>query len=295
MKYLLVTLLFLVQFCSHTSAQITWQVGTTWHLNSGSTSWPIGILYTEMKLVKDTILGGLSGFELSGQCNCIFADQPKFVRQADRKTFYWDDTQWELLSDFNLQAGDSVYIRFKGVTNTDSTLVVIDSVGTITTNNGMVLQTQYISQEIHDGHNYTTNVGYRWIEGIGSDLCLFPQGPTCDPNAGMVCFDGLNGLQMSWSGLSCDEITSVETPKLDNKQKIKIQPNPFEDNFQLMIPPITLQKIEIIGVNGQKYTSKWTQSGQTIHVEVKDLDVGLYFLRLFFEDNTLISERIMKI
>jgi Secretion system C-terminal sorting domain len=293
MKNSIVILFFLVQCYQPAVAQINWQIGTTWHLNSGQNPWTNGILYSEMKLVKDTILGSLSGFELSGECNCIFGSQPKFVRQADRKIWYWDDTQWELLYDFTMQTGDSLFVRFKGINQTDSILVVIDSVKSINLNNGQAIQVQYISRYLGNDHSYFADHGFRWIEGIGSDMCLFPQSPSCSPGAGLVCFDS-NNLQFSWSGLSCDVITSIETPKMNRISEIKIQPNPFKDKFQVFLPNEQVSKLEIISITGQKYSVNWIQNNQTIEVNTEGLSNGLYFLRLLNQDNTQWIAKMLK-
>jgi hypothetical protein len=293
MKNVFITLQFLLFFSQLINSQINWQVGTTWHHNSGPNNiTQFGIKYTEMKLVKDTILAGLSGFEIMGECNCVSGSQPKFVRQADRKIWYWDDTQWELLYDFTLQTGDSLYVHYKGVNNTDSILVVVDSVSTILSNNGQAMQVQCLNRDLGNDNTYFADHGFRWIEGIGSDICLFPQNPVCDPGSVLICFDA-NNLQFSWSGLSCDVITSTQSPKFltDN---ISLQPNPFNEEIQLSMPAEKIKNIEIISQNGVRYSLDWVQNTENTVINGKNLPIGMYFLRLVLENNSVSVERILK-
>jgi hypothetical protein len=298
MKNVFITLQFLLFFSQLINSQINWQVGTTWHHNSGGIYSNIAhgyvIKYTEMKLVKDTILAGLSGFELTGECNCIFGSQPKFVRQADRKVWYWDDTQWELLYDFTLQTGDSLYVRYKGVNNTDSILVVVDSVSTILSNNGQPLQVQHINQDFNNDSPYIASHGTHWIEGIGSNLCLFPQIPFCDPATTLVCFEDISTLQFSWSGLSCDVITSTQSPKFLT-DKIPLQPNPFHEEIQLSIPAEKIKNIEIISQNGVRYSLDWVQHNENTVINGKNLPIGMYFLRVVLDSDSVLVERILKL
>ena len=241
----------------------------------------------------DTLINSEQWFKLYSSSDSLFQTNLSYrglLREENNKVFYLDTlNQLDTLYDFSLNVGDSVLFDLYGMYPEWLQVINVDS---IQINGDYYKRLKFAEPTI----NAFDELNEFWIEGIGSiHGPLFPNFPVKFsqeiPDSMLVTCTYSNNQQVwqhqSYPNCYVNIVLSVDKLKLFD---FKIYPNPFTDRIQ--IENIGLQQYELTIVNSIGQTIKRTQvNGDTQIIDLTELQVGIYFLRI---ENKL-NARTMKI
>ena len=172
-----ITLLFLFISVSIFSQEIG--IGTTWTYDSFSFFTPPNAPLTDdYTITGEEEIDGKSYFVFDNFGSC--GPSASHLRIEDRKYYVIINAKEGLLHDFNLQPGESYFIKDYIGNENDSLEIVIDSIGE-TVIDGTTLYTQYCSFVVESNE---TEWNLTFVEHVGSIGFLLPQFGACDPGAG---------------------------------------------------------------------------------------------------------------
>jgi len=215
------------------------------------------------------------------------------IREENSKVFYLDTlNQLYTLYDFSLNVSDSVLFDLYGMYPEWLEVVNVDSIQI----NGDYYRRLKFAEPTMNAFDELNEI---WIDGIGSiHGPLFPNFPINFsqemPDSMLVTCTFSNNQQV-WQHLSYPScyvniVLSVDQLELFN---FKIYPNPFTDRIH--IENIDLQQYELTILNSLGQTVKYTQvSNDNIIIDLSELKVGIYFLRIESGDNAKVMKMIKK-
>ncbi|MBI2966804.1 MAG: T9SS type A sorting domain-containing protein [Bacteroidetes bacterium] len=219
---------------------------------------------------------GICGLiHIAGYNGCFRQDIP------DRKIYYIapDDSTEDLLFNFNLQVGDTIYgFNRLGCTQLTDTITLIDST---------LIGTDY-RKRWYFGASPEINA---MIEGIGfySGLLEGCAGGMLDaPSYMLNCFKQ-NGITIyPDTTTNCQIVTSVNS--IDKLLSVvKIYPNPLSILTTLRLDKyLSDASLTVYNSFGQKVKQIKNITGQTVTLHRDNLPSGLYFIRLT-QDNKIIT------
>jgi len=295
--------------CFISKAQITFpEAGADWHYTVATyTNAAASPEYsnTEVKYIKDTLFMGRTVKVLSTpyyfSSSSFWSGNTLIYSSNDSVFFYNSQTlnQWQLLYSFNTPVGQSWQIMYKdydwdsgsGGIGIDTITVKVDSVKN-TLVNSILLKTLYVTYtEIYHaiGHEYSypsviydrigdTNYVFNFISGVylsssgGSQIM------------GLLCYNDstMSNYQVSAS-LPCD--LGVGINKLSGvNEEISVFPNPVQNTLYIKTEAEHTYSCKIVNALGQIVLIG--DCHQTINTS--SLQSGIYFLRLYDEQNKLI-------
>ena len=297
-------LLILVSLlASHSKAQVVFcPPGAEWSYNFRLVNNPYLLLVNEKIIYSgDTILGSdtlkiLKQKRAFLDCNTGSAS-PTLIKQSGDTIFMQSsrtNNQWEILYNFNVQAGDDWKTTVKSGTNTLTYTISVDSVGTITTN-GMNLKRLFVK--------YNTalfGISSNTItERFGCNQFMFnyanPQGAACDLDGfySYLCYKDSQFGSKQFTNFDCDYNT-VGLENLENENNsLAIYPNPTSSNITIENKSSSQQlKVVVSDPLGKTILKQNLADTQTI--DVSTLQNGIYFLQVFEKDNLLVNKKIVK-
>ncbi len=241
----------------------------------------------------DTLINNEQWFKFYSTNDSTFQNDLLYcglLRAENSKVLYLDTlNQLDTLYDFSLNVGDSVLFDLYGMYPEWLQVINVDS---IQINGDYYKRLKFAEPTI----NAFDELNEFWIEGIGSiHGPLFPNFPVKFsqeiPDSMLVTCTYSNNQQVwqhqSYPNCYVNIVLSVDKLELFD---FKIYPNPFTDRIQ--IENIGLQQYELTIVNSIGQTIKRMQvNGDTQIIDLTELQVGIYFLRI---ENKL-NARTMKI
>ena len=261
--------------------------GTSWiysdHEIAGNHSYPRGIVS-----IADTVVNGQPAHIVIGDCLCG-GGQTNYLYELNRRVYFFNfqTSQFNILYDFNLNAGDYYMLYPQGIVS-DSFYVMIDSTGTDTIN-GFLRKTQYVHVQ-----PFFPQIPYAFsgkiIEGIGSEFCLYPQYGFCDPpTSGLRCYqDSILGFYDTHLAPACDSIYVINIGIDEAAQEITaaVSPNPFSQGTEITIhSPANIEgTITVTDPAGRRVFAE-AFSGNKIRLDGSRLDAGIYFFNLQMGDS----------
>ncbi len=263
-------------------------VGATWYFNCNGT--PCGpylpiISYVKLVSENDIIINGWN-------CKKIVQSNPDndfeinyFMYSDGNKVYEVENNQKYLLYDFNKKTGEYWILP-----KYDNDSVFVDSIGSITLENGQIRKVQYVHLNSSTGMWFFTG---RIIENIGFEYSLFPhQNLVGGTSIGKRRCYFENSLALLKSDIACDYQNINEIPI---EQKVLVC-NPVT-NYVLIeildyrIMPIT--DIILYNSNGAiVYHKKDNMNWPCI--DVSDKTPGVYFIKFTFKDNQTLIKKIIK-
>lgn len=209
------------------------------------------------------------------------------LREEEKKIYFVDNGTVEehLLYDFTKEVGDSVTIF---ATFGNSTIVPItskiDAIDSI-----QLIDGSYRKQYFFEWYNEY------WIEGIGSTFKpLEPFDNISDNSYTLECFSDNEKLVYSLNSTSCDGFVNVSNPK--NNNDIAVFPNPFQDNLTVInnSENSRIKNISIFDFLGRIFFKSENTNGKKMEFNLKNIPLGVYYLKINFEDDTFLIEKIIK-
>tara|TARA_Y100000589_G_scaffold331882_2_gene387645 strand:- start:25432 stop:26358 length:927 start_codon:yes stop_codon:yes gene_type:complete len=303
------TIIFFLTFISlftNSKAQNFAPIGATWYYdevfsftNSNARD------FIKFTVVKDTVINGqlCSKIVKRHRVLCAFRDSVEFIYTQNDTVFFYDTSfnTFQILYDFNAQAGDSWQILMKNNQNTIDTLTIrVDSTST-TLINGLSLKTlhvTYISSNPDAVMNYYNS---KIIERIGDMQYMFNWSPytfTCDDNAsnGLRCYqDSVLGYYSTGIADSCNLVITGIFDKNNFSNTFSITPNPAQDFAVINVSrSFSELQIDIYNISGKKI-EQITSLQNSFKISFKNFSKGMYFISVKNEKGNLIGyQKIIK-
>lgn len=95
--------------------------------------------------------------------------------------------------------------------------------------------------------------------------------------------------------LNCDSLLQVGTKEYDIKEDVKFYPNPTTGKVTITLPAATKFPCELLltDISG-RVAGKFILTSNTQQIDITDLEPGLYFARLVYENELMYIGKIMK-
>ncbi len=192
-----------------------------------------------------------------------------------------------LIYDFNLIEGDTFVAHYAwGVF--DSLTLVVESVDTITTLDGVQRKRILLEDDSHQG---------RWVEGVGSLDWVFTY-----PTYSVSVSGGYNFICNSHEGetvfannanTDCDAI--VKTFEIEKTTQFDIYPNPVGDIFNIDFKNLAAKNLTIVNLTGEVVIEQVINQRQKVFQVSQKLEPGIYFIKIFTETEKVVSKKFVKI
>lgn len=209
-----------------------------------------------------------------------------FLREANMKVYCrynfsaYNDTSEFILFDFSLNLGDTMFFNSPANqnNNTDEYSIVyrVDSV--------------LIGNKYHRTIEMSTWAGLTFIEGVGAkEGLMYNEVPWVDFYEHISCFSindtiyDVRGSGDTENG-KCDISTGIENIIQNN---LNIYPNP--SSAYIYIGEVDFAKYELFDLNGQILKTEMNPS-----INILKLDKGVYFLKVYLNDDTVHVSKIFK-
>ncbi len=193
----------------------------------------------------------------------------------------WSDpeftNEWELLYDFGLEVGDSAYITYSGT-------------GLITSIEEIEVQGQIRKKFIIDGGSAS------YIQGIGDVRHPFQPKIHMFENYYETCtshlyYSGPSPIDSITFSPNCDgEILSVNQIE---KGTFQVYPNPAIETMHISLQNANAKSGSIYNALGE-FLNSFTIKSQEIHVDVHELNPGIYFLKVQLENGQILVRKFVK-
>lgn len=275
------TFLILTLFFSLTtlSAQTWAPVGAKWTYSFSSWSFPFTNSPRTIECVGDTVLQSKTCRIIQGYLVCSFVADTSYLYYENDKIFMYIDSVvgFHTLYDFTASAGNSWTIIAPGHQVGDTSVIVVDSVGTKIFS-GDTFSIQYV----HNLNEYD-----RWvfpgaiIKDIGNSWCFFPLYSTCDPWTGPIrCYED-STRTIVFSSLTCDTILHYSVNEYTVNDQMEIYPNPATNELNIKTNNQNSNEfsIDIFSSTGKRQISI-TGIKNNFVIDIEQLSQGLYFVRL---------------
>lgn len=288
--------LILLSFTFLTNAQVPdyfadapeWQQSRLCYMNNDQENWDFVYYLNGDSVITNTTwhkvykrgtyevtgMGGSGGYSYN---------LPSFlVRQDSLKIFIINNSNIELLYDFELSVGDSLPITYNQLANN----TIVDSIESIMIN-GAMRNKFYLSDSNFGGLDVYI------IEGIGSNFGLFePIDDILNCGNSFHCFS-LNDIVEVGTDCNFD----VSTQELITDIEITVAPNPVMDQLTISFPSaISLESVKCYSQEGREYELAIFQTSPgSISAELTNDIQGLFFVELQFGNDQIVRKKIVKL
>lgn len=288
-------MLILTLICSLTtlSAQTWAPVGAKWTYSFSTWSPPYASIPVKIECIGDTLIQSKTCRIIQGNLQCSFSPYHSYLYYENDKIFMYIDSVvgFHVLYDFAATAGNSWTIIAPGHQVGDTSVIVVDSIGTKIFS-GDTFSVQYV-------HNL--NIYDRWvfpeyiIRDIGNFWSFFPLHSTCDPWTGTIrCYED-SATFIKFSLYPCDTVFFINVNEYSLAENVSFYPNPA--NNQLHLENQNQDNIEysadIFSVTGQRQISISAIKNNLV-VDIAKLAQGLYFIRFTAIDGQTATKIFIK-
>ncbi len=228
----------------------------------------------------DTLLNGkiykkiFGSSDQTGYPSAFLREDSGFVFNSYEEVYY----------NFNLLPGDTfTFLQSSMVGPID---LIVDSVST-----------KFLFGQMRKAIKFKDFLDMTWIEGVGSSTgLLYDQVWYWDCNQSVICFfDGLDTYLAEGFDTCYIDNYIIGINSLPEISEIKLYPNPTKDLIIINFST-TKQKLKINVLNSLGLIVKQIENLNTtnnIEINVEDLNSGIYFLQLHFDDKTVVTKKIV--
>ena len=281
--------------------------------------------YTKYTVVKDTVINNtaaklivVNAVEYDGVES---ARDSLFVYELDSRVYLWNGSEFKLMYDFNLNAGDTLNVSNDIIyPDCSRSPITVDSISNIILN-GQNLKVQHISYTIFDS---TLVLGEyimrtRIMERVGIEK-QFIFSPTCLPHdqsghpiliclpydefaySGLRCYndDSISYKDKWWSiqfpGVDCDSLINGKTTNIQKVEEgeFLIFPNPSDDFVTISNPSRSTDGyyVELYNSLGEKLNRMEYEN--TARIDLRPYQAGMYLLKIYREASPVRTFKIIK-
>jgi len=280
-----------------------------WHYENfcNTPPWSESCGYFTVEAVRDTVINGLTATVLEHRNMGMLIPQAEvIVREADNRVYFFEDGQFKLLYDFNLNEGDTMtfsvpqnvaYYDFTcggGYGVPDSAQVRIDSTALIEVD-GQLLKTLYSTEIIVPGNEHSAWVLRQFTERIGSHVGLF--GYTTNQ-----CLGGFNGYLRCYSDSlisyktiaeECDFVMGQE--ELAGNDAATVYPNPTRGAVRVESGRESITAYRVTSMSGQVLLQHTGSFSSSFDIDLSHLPPGIYMVEAFSSSDVVVREKVIKV
>jgi hypothetical protein len=260
--------------------------GFPWILNYAKAQ-VVEVVTIQGKVCKRIVSHDHSGGEGWG---CSFYAPELFLHEENGKVYSFHSGGFYLMYDFNAGPGESWVIHNPPLCWQDSMVVVVDSISFVTVN-GHMLKVQHVSNPgVEPGG--LLQWGSTIVENIGNTGFLTPQFGPCDPWVfGLRCFS-TDSLDLHFVDYPCDSVKSFIATREPVLQGRSFLPNPVAVGGTVSIKtPFEMDKVSIFSAAGIWMAT--INTGQDKTMVVPNLPSGLYFVRMYHENQWVGQDKLL--
>jgi len=278
--------------------------GATWHylIPSGGWSFPYVENNHVIKYTGDSLYNGRMTKVLSNisyyHTSCANWYDTLLIYTSNDSVFFHGSQNvhdWELLYNYNAQAGQSWQLSFNNYYGIDTVTIVVDSVK-YNFINSVPLKTLYV--HYHDIAHLNTGQSSNYIysstiyDRIGDNGCLLNYISTlqADPcyQTYLLCYsDSALSTYQPDTNKSCNYSFTEGIEQLTNiSAQIKVYPNPASNSLEVIVSNEQIAEIKIYDVLGKelfeqlKPTPNISRERNSCTVDVSNLSNGVYFINI---------------
>lgn len=263
--------------------------------------------YFAVEVVRDTVVNGLAATVLENRnMGLLIPEAEVILREDGNRVYFFENGQFKLLYDFNLNAGDtmefsiphnSIYYDFScgGGADTSITARVLVASTTLTQIDGQQLKTMHTSPIYQDDVDDFSWVLGSVTERIGSSSGLFGFSTT-------QCLGGFSGHLRCYSDSlisltaiteACDFVTGQG--ELTPSKAISVFPNPAQSVIRVESPNEEVVAYRVSAINGQTLLDNKVRPSSIIQIDLDCLPQGLYLLETQGMNGAIAREKVIKL
>jgi hypothetical protein len=256
--------------------------------------------------LRDTMIDGMTANILEYKDMGVVIPQAEVViREEANRVYFYEDDQFKLLYDFNLNEGDTMtfhvpqnvaYYDFTcgaGFGIPDSAQVRIDSTAFIEVE-GQLLKTLYSTALIVPELGNSVWVLRQFTERIGSHVGLF--GYTANQ-----CLGGFPGYLRCYSDSlisykaiaeACDFVMGQE--ELAGNDAAKVYPNPTRNAVRVQSGAERITAYRVTAMSGQLLLHQSCALSSPFDIDLSHLPPGIYVVEAFNSYDLVVREKVVK-
>jgi len=276
---------------------IWFENGATWHYGYGEGMETRTASYEKLEVIDDTVINSVDyriikrirvySNEVMQELDNLYL---RYDSENDQVYRYIDSAEY-LLYDFSAEKGDTIIVKAtNGFGDISFCHQVVDSIKVEMFSDSIQRRVQYCTET----QNYQFMFGGRVIEGIGSEIFLFPvDGLACDAG----CADDLrcyhdSKVVINNPNIECDGLVTSNYQKFSRFDEIKVYPNPALDLLYLESKN-AISTVTILDLNGSEISQKPADRLFKTSIEIHTLSSGLYLIQVLFEDGHSVARKFL--
>ncbi len=294
------------------SAQDMYEVGATWYFNIQELRQFPANGYEKYEIVGDTILAEKVAKIVA--VDRVYYDgrtedwSDEYIYEVNEKVYFWNDSTFELMYDFNLNVGDTLDVSIENYHCDSVTPLIVVSISVINVN-GKELTIQDVSSTIYIKDIYggsDENYNFRIIENVGiANSFIFDPACIVDDNfayIGLRCYtDSQVTYKSEWwqrwySEAACDSLINDPTTGIEyisSESNISLYPNPAGDIINISTD-VAIGEIIVYSLLGKQLDHLIIiERNPTINLET--YTNGIYFLNILLTDGKTFNLKFQKI
>lgn len=273
-------------------------VGAKWYFEPYLSSPHLSDYFT-VEVIGDTVINGKDARIIKKKSSGeVKQNSTAYIRDTNRKVFVYEDGQFRLLYDFNLEAGDTLThyaptfwdpFHLNCSFLPDSQRIfnsIVDSTDTLSID-GKQLKTLYMQRSGWYFKKIVERIGsYRGIFGEPSPACLGG-----DPGH-FRCYQD-STINYKAVDEACDHRTLQSTPKR-KIQDLSISPNPAESVISVHAPRTFITQYQLYTIQGKLLAEAEGLKTHRHNIDLSSFDQGVYLLELRDSDGHRAVQKIIK-
>ena len=276
---------------------IWFEDGATWHYGYGEGMEARSAGYERLEVTGDTVVNSIdyriinrTRVYSTGVVHELENLYLRYNSENDQVYRYNDSTEY-LLYDFSAQKGDTIIVEaISWGGNISYCHLVVDSTKVEVFSDSIQRRVQYCTET----QNYQFMFGGKIIEGIGSEVFLFPVDQlVCDAG----CADDLRCYQDSKiiitnPNVECDELITGSYQKTSFFQEILVYPNPTHDLLYIDSKK-SISIVTVYDLYGKIMAYKCVDSLLRTSIRLQDIEPGIYLIRILFESGQFETRKML--
>ena len=286
------------------SGQVTsvwFEENATWHYGYGEGMDTPTAGYEKLEVTGDTIINSIEYRII----NRIRVYSNETIQQLDSlylrhdpvydKVYRHLDSTEYLLYDFSAVKGDTIIVKaISGRGDISFCHLLVDSIGIEVFSDSITRRVQYCSESL----NYQFDFAGKIIEGIGSEVFLFPVDElVCDAGCAnhFRCYQD-SKIIITNPNIGCEELVTSSYQDFAPSDKIRVYPNPAHDYIVIKSDDVSdIGLVEIYDIAGKVVLSyQAAQLAGEYRIGIEELSEGYYMVRFRQKDNYQVQRFIKR-